>query len=1036
MCILPLSAQDVIITGLLDPTVSGATPRALELYVSGTVDLAAYRIELYSNDNLTVGRSTDLEGTYTDEFVYVINTGQEDDFNAAFGDAGDFSNRIRSGTFVSGNGNDAFVLRLGEATIDQTGGVIGEEDNIYRDSYLYRVDGTGPDGDWAPGNWMNVGNNDLLDGVGLDGLAAIVPFGSYAPPNAGPSVSVDGASDLAEPATNGAFTVTLSEPATAPVTVTYVLGGTATEGVDYASPSGSATIAAGDTITVIDIAVLDDAEAELIETIILELVTVSDATYSLGRIAAISLEDDEPIQMLAIHEVQGAGMESPVQGFTVTVEGIVVGDFQGGSGVGLDGFYVQEENADADADAGTSEGIFVYDPAGETDVMLGDLVSVTGQVQEFGNQTQLNTTTADGNIALVSSDNVLPAPSDIDFPLTTRDELERYEGMFVRLTDDAVVTGTSSLGRFGELEISSGERLTQFTECNAPNPGALAAYNAEQDLRRILIEDGAGGANPATIRLPDGTTYSGTNPLRAGTSYTGLRGVMDERFGNYRIQATGVVSVDQNERPTTPPDVGGNLKIAGMNVLNYFTTFGERGADNQAELDRQTAKIVAAICALDADIIGLVEIENNGTDAGSATQALIDAITAGCGKTYAAVVSPETGTDQIKVQLIYDVLVVEESGTAAALSSPADVFSRNRVPTAQTFRITDEDNDGFGGQITVVANHWKSKAGGCRSEDDCGGGAGAGNGTRIAAATAIKDWLATDPTGTGVTNQLIVGDLNAYSREAPITNLTDAGFVNLVREFAPDGSFPCGSLPSYVFGGEWGSLDHALASADLAPFVTGAAPWNVNAAEPTALAYDGRDDLYSPDFYRFSDHDPVLVGVRLETALPVELTNFTGSENKGRVDLAWRVGQEEDVARYEVQRRELRGGFVTIGEVVATRSTTYTFADGLPLRGDNAYRLRVVDTDGAVAHSGLVVVSVRGPHSVQLRTAGDRNYQLHNAPLGTDYAVVNTSGQLLRGGVVRADVQSIEAGNLPAGMYFLSLRLAGGERSVFKFVLR
>jgi hypothetical protein len=47
------------------------------------------------------------------------------------------------------------------------------------------------------------------------------------------------------------------------------------------------------------------------------------------------------------------------------------------------------------------------------------------------------------------------------------------------------------------------------------------------------------------------------------------------------------------------------------NVLNYFITFGERGAEDQEEFDRQKQKLVTALSGVDADIFGLHELENN-----------------------------------------------------------------------------------------------------------------------------------------------------------------------------------------------------------------------------------------------------------------------------------------------------------------------------------------------------------------------------------------------------------------------------------------
>ena len=130
--------------------------------------------------------------------------------------------------------------------------------------------------------------------------------------------------------------------------------------------------------------------------------------------------------------------------------------------------------------------------------------------------------------------------------------------------------------------------------------------------------------------------------------------------------------------------------------------------------------------------------------------------------------------------------------------------------------------------------------------------------TRTNAAAALADWLATDPTGSGDDDFLILGDLNAYNREDPLTALTNAGLVNLL-----DGA----TQPySFSFDAQAGALDHAVASASMASQVVEAIEWHINADEPELHDYNlefGRDpalfDASTP--YRASDHDPVVVGL-------------------------------------------------------------------------------------------------------------------------------------------------------------------------------
>jgi len=193
-----LTAQEVIITGLIDGT-QGGSPRA------GTVDLSSYTIDRYANGSGSITDMTSLSGTYTDEFVYVVNNQHDAAFTSAFGNSGDFANRI-FGNNILGTGDDAFSLAQGGTIIDVVGGTIGTSFNNYQDSWLYRNDNTGPDGAWVAGNWMNVGTTDALDGLSLAQMGAAVPFGTYQTTPPGPSVSIASTSDMDEDGTNGEFT--------------------------------------------------------------------------------------------------------------------------------------------------------------------------------------------------------------------------------------------------------------------------------------------------------------------------------------------------------------------------------------------------------------------------------------------------------------------------------------------------------------------------------------------------------------------------------------------------------------------------------------------------------------------------------------------------------------------------------------------------------------------------------------------------------------------------------------------------------------
>jgi endonuclease/exonuclease/phosphatase family metal-dependent hydrolase len=326
--------------------------------------------------------------------------------------------------------------------------------------------------------------------------------------------------------------------------------------------------------------------------------------------------------------------------------------------------------------------------------------------------------------------------------------------------------------------------------------------------------------------------------------------------------------------------VGGNLKVASFNVLNYFTTIDTgapicgplqnqecRGADTPEELARQRAKIVAALSAINADVVGLIEIENYPGNVPTAdlVNGLNDMLGAG---TYDFIVTGAIGTDAIRQALIYKPATVTPLGAFAILDASVDarfLDDYNRPALAQSF----QDN-ATGGIFTVAVNHLKSKGSDCNDlgDPDLGDGAGNCNLTRLAAALALADWLATDPTGSGDADALIIGDLNSYDKEDPIDALLAAGYTDLLGYLQGEYAY------SYVFDGQIGYLDYALANTALVDQVTGATAWHINADEPDLIDYDmsfkldAQDALYAPDAYRASDHDAIIVGLNLITMPP------------------------------------------------------------------------------------------------------------------------------------------------------------------------
>jgi predicted extracellular nuclease len=568
-----------------------------------------------------------------------------------------------------------------------------------------------------------------------------------------------------------------------------------------------------------------------------------------------------------IFSIQGSTGTSPFATQAVATSGVV-------TKLNNNGYYLQDLTGDGDP--ATSDGIFVFTGVAPS-VAVGQMVQLTAKVVEFNTGAAGNPATLAHPVTQltdVSAQTVLGsgysiAPTPIVLPESFGAQLERYEGMLVRVDVPLTVSQNYFLGRYGQVTLSAGGRLETVTNRHRPGTPeavALADLNARSS---IVLDDGTSAQNPNPI------PYIGVaNTLRAGDTVRGLTGVIDYGLAtdsnagpaDYRIHPTAAPAITRdNPRTATPPAVGGNVRVASFNVLNYFTTLSSnpqgcfpsntssdcRGADSAAEFTRQRTKIVEALAAIDADAVGLMEMENNGA---TAIQNLVDALNARVGAgTYAAVPIPAggTGTDAIKVAMIHKPARLSRVG--APVSDTNSVH--NRPPLAQTFAAAN------GEKFTLVVNHFKSKGcgGATGANTDQGDGQGCFNAARVAQGAALRSFISNLQASSGDPDVLVIGDLNAYAKEDPVVDFTNAGWVDQIARFTSFGY-------SYVFDGAAGRLDHALSSAAMSPQVAGALDWHINADEPLVIDYNLEfkpQDLYTPTPYRSSDHDPVVIGLSL-----------------------------------------------------------------------------------------------------------------------------------------------------------------------------
>ncbi|KAA0974421.1 ExeM/NucH family extracellular endonuclease [Paeniglutamicibacter gangotriensis] len=632
-------------------------------------------------------------------------------------------------------------------------------------------------------------------------------------------------------------------------------------------------------------------------TIALATATLA-ASMALGAMAPATAANT---QLTSIEKIQGTGTASEMVGQQVTVRAVVTGAYAEG---GIRGFYVQTAGSGSEVSPEGSSGIFVYSPSGVAEVAVGDHVQVTGTVSEYYGLTQLS--------ASASGIEVLTEPADavkalaIEIPSSDR-ERERFESMLIDPQGQWTVADNYSLNQYGEMTLAQGtssilpgERtLRQATDAFAPGSTQAQALEAENQERALLLDDGAtlnflGSNANKSVPLPYLSVDHHVS-VGAAATFTGPV-IMDYRYDLWRMQPQGqVVGAEDADIPAAfaqasdagPEAVGGNVSVGSFNVLNYFTTTGDqlsgcsyytdregqpvtvrsgcdaRGAANDQSLQRQQAKIVSALNKFDADVVVLEEIENSarfGLDRDDALATLVDALNQAAGKQQwkyvPRPVSVPADEDVIRTAMIYKNAAVKPIDESVILDDAA--FDNARDPLAQAFqRVGGNSKTRF----LAVANHFKSKGSDPKdgsANADKGDGAGAWNAARVDQAKALVQFAQGLKKQRNTNKVLLAGDLNSYSAEEPIRVLEKAGYVNLAAGV---------DTRSYLFGARTGSLDHIFGSTEVAGRVTGQTIWNINATESVAYEYSRFNynvaQLFAPDQFRSSDHDPVLVGLQL-----------------------------------------------------------------------------------------------------------------------------------------------------------------------------
>lgn len=600
------------------------------------------------------------------------------------------------------------------------------------------------------------------------------------------------------------------------------------------------------------------------------------------------------IPRLAIHAVQGAGLQSPVNGQLVEIEGIVTAQRFNNA------FFVQTVPGSEDANPATSEGIMVFTgSAPPASAAVGNRVIVSGTVEEYRSSSNPHqgfvTEIINPTVSVVSSGNALPAPVEITAammdPSLPPESLEYLEAMRV------------SVGRLV---------ATAPTEGSLDENDALAFPNGNfwgvvEGIERPFREPGVGvqDVGPA---LPANTPRFDTNPERlrvqsrgqigadpivldTGAIVTGLVGVLDYGFGTYILMPDpdAVVVVEGGAGPRAVPDPAiDEFTIAGANMLRFYDEVNDAGGDvalTPAAFERRLAKAALAICNYmkAPEIIGVVEVENL-----RALSMLADRVNSTCalGPQYAAYLEEGNDVGKINVGFLVDttevgpgiprvqVVSVTQYGKDAVISNPSGTTSTMHDRPPLVLRALVNAGNGASSPVTVIGNHLLSLID--INDNDPGSNGYASNGERRrvkraeqAAFTAalVEQFQQANP----AERIVLLGDFNAFEfsdgyvdvmgiitgreaandavleyRDSPVT----VPLTNMTTLSAPEDRY------SFSFEGNAQVLDHMVVNQALLD----SAPVRIEHARINA---DFGIDNFGDETLalRSSDHDPVVLYV-------------------------------------------------------------------------------------------------------------------------------------------------------------------------------
>lgn len=559
-----------------------------------------------------------------------------------------------------------------------------------------------------------------------------------------------------------------------------------------------------------------------------------------------------------ISTIQGASDISPLRDQTISVEGIVTARFDHAGS--YNGFTIQSLPNRRDNNPNSSEGLFIYLGKNKPYYEINDLLRISGKVREHKGRTEL---TQIQHLVRCQQQHASIPPTIIHQSMSPI-HWESFEGMLVQFATPLTIISTHQLQRFGSMTVSTNGRIFQPTQ---QQTSPLSEHSISLPI--IELDDGLIQVRPDKplryLSIDNQTITSPIPPtLLRGDALTHVTAIVDYSFNQYRLLPTQPYHLQPQQRTTPPNPSPYHLRIATLNLNNYFNGYikkfkknhtpfkqqrqfvSRRGPKSESEFIKKKKLIVDTLLAMKADIYAISEIENDGYHPNSSLADLAHALTSQSNVPYhfSQHHSQALGSDEIRVALLYNANTVQP--IAQAKTTQLDALGKgNRAPLLQSFQINAKQSQPSQHPkeqkqntpkkhpekhyevaspeiFHIVVNHFKSKSG-CPKKNkmmkksvetptpidknrDQGDGEACWSASRRAAAKQLVTWL----NSTGLSPQkdhiLLVGDFNAHYFESPLQILYQSGYTNALPHTLAPTSY------TYNYKQFSGQLDHILLS--------------------------------------------------------------------------------------------------------------------------------------------------------------------------------------------------------------------------------